>query len=102
MMEVERHNRHARIAKAAVKSSQAKGNLVLTVVNSRMTIRSVKKQQKHQLNMHHAQYEDAMCPADATRLKQTQARTVVIIRTIPTGWVTDFKSTEAMAEEQSL
>lgn len=100
MMDVERHSRLARIAWAAVKSSQAKGILVLTVVNSRMTIRSVKKQQKHQLNMHHAQYEEATCPADATRLKQMQARIVAIILIIPTGWVTDFKSTEAMAEEQ--
>lgn len=55
MMETARHMRLASIAKAAVKSSQARGNLVLTVVNSRMTIRKVKKKQKHQLNMHHAQ-----------------------------------------------
>lgn len=55
MMETARHMRLASIAKAAVKSSQAKGNLVLTVVNSRMTMRKVKKKQKHQVNMHHAQ-----------------------------------------------
>lgn len=43
------------MAKAAVKSSQAKGNLVLKVVNSRMRMRKVKKKQKVQLNMHHTQ-----------------------------------------------
>lgn len=47
--------RHASMAKAVVKSSQAKGNLALTVVNSRMRIRRVKKKQKTQVNMHHAQ-----------------------------------------------
>lgn len=55
MMEVVRHMRLASIAKAAVKSSQPKGNLVLTVVNSRMRMRKEKTKQKHQVNMHHAQ-----------------------------------------------
>lgn len=55
MMEAIRHMRLASIAKAVVKSSQAKGNFVLTVLNSRMRIKRVKKKQKTQVNMHHAQ-----------------------------------------------
>lgn len=55
MMEVVKHMRHDSIAKAAVKSSQTKGSLELRVVNSRMTMRKVKKKQKTQVNMHHPQ-----------------------------------------------
>lgn len=96
-MEAARHMRLASIAKAAVKSSQTKGNLVLTVVNSRMRMRKVKKKQKHQVNMHQAQYGDETFPTVATRLKDIQVRMAAIVRMIPTGWVSDRKSTPIMA-----
>lgn len=55
MMELIKHMRLASIANAAVKSSQEKGSFPLKVVNSRTTMRSVKKKQKHQVNIHQAQ-----------------------------------------------
>lgn len=77
--------RLASIAKAVVKSSQPKGALVFSVVNSTMTMSKVTKQQKHQVNMHQDQYELATYPTDATRLKDMQVKMVARIRKMPTG-----------------
>lgn len=96
-MEADRHRRPASMAKAAVKSSQAKGTLELRVVNSKMRMQRVKKKQKHHVNMHHAQYGDETCPTVATRMKHMQVRIDAIIRMMPTGWVTECKSTWTMA-----
>lgn len=41
--------------------------------------------------------EDGACPTAATRLKHIQVRMVAIIRMMPTGWVTECRSTWAMA-----
>lgn len=89
------------MAKAAVKSSQAKGNLLLSVVNSRTKISKVKKKQKHQVNMHHAQYGDEMCPTVATRMKVRQVRIVAMVRNMPTGWATEWKSMATIAEKKT-
>lgn len=99
MMEEERHMRPASMAKAVVKSSQAKGNLLLSVVNSRIRMRQVTKKQKHQVNMHHAQYGDETCPTVATRMKVRQVRTTEMVRSIPTGWVSERKSTVTIAKQ---
>lgn len=96
MMEADRHIRLANIAKAAVLSFQSKGSLALTVENSRMRMRRVKKQQKHQVNMHHAQYGELSGFTDATRLKLMQVTMTVKIRIIPTGCVMDLTSTKTM------
>lgn len=56
----------------------------------------VTKQQKHQVNMHQDQYELATYPTDATRLKDMQVKMVARIRKMPTGWVSDRKSTTTM------
>lgn len=75
------------IAKAMVKSSQEMGTLVFRLVNSRTRMRRVVKQQKHQQNMHQAQWDTLWTgtPADAANAKQMQVRTTSSIRTMPTG-----------------
>lgn len=77
----------ANMAKAVVKSSHEMGTLVFRLVNSRMWMRSVIKQQKHQQNMHQDQWDRAkfVKPADATNAKQVHVRTNSDIRTMPTG-----------------
>lgn len=77
------------IAKAVVKSSQDMGTLVLRLVNSRMMMRSVMKQQKHQVNMHQAQNEELPWPSEATRLKVMSVSANSKSRIIPTGTVRD-------------
>lgn len=81
--------RPASMGKAAVRSSQAKGNLLLSVVNSRIRISKVKKKQKHQVNMHHAQYGEEICPTVATRMKARQVRIVAMVRSMPAGWASE-------------
>lgn len=100
-MEAARHMRHASIAKAVVKSSQAKGSLEEKVVNSKMRMRNVKKKQKHHVNIHHAQYGELKYPADATRLKHIQVRMDAIILMMPTGWVSARRFTRTMAAYSS-
>jgi len=79
--------RVASIAKAMVKSSQDMGTLVFKLVNSRMRMRRVVKQQKHQQNMHQAQWDTLWfgTPDDAANAKQMQVRTTSSIRTMPIG-----------------
>lgn len=84
------------IAKAAVKSSHPKGALVCIVVNSMIMMKRVTKKQKHQVNMHHDQYELVTYPTEATRLKEMQVKMTAKIRKMPTGWVSARKSTPIM------
>lgn len=98
----------ANMAKAMVKSSHEIGTLVFRLVNSKMMIRRVVKQQKHQQNMHQAQWDFASfgIPADAANAKQMHVRTTSTIRTMPIGRINDLKSTCNMTklfhESQSL
>ena len=85
------------MAKAVVKSSQDRGSRSLRRVSSRARMRSVVKQQKHQENMHQAQYESPTWPADAATLKETQESSTSSIRTTPTGTVSVCRSRETMA-----
>lgn len=85
--------RLANIAKAAVKSSHPKGALLCIVVNSIMMMKRVTMKQKHQVNMHHDQYDSVTYPTEATRLKEIQVKTATKIRRMPTGWVSARKST---------
>ena len=55
MADAARHIRVASMAKAVVKSSQDTGTLALSVVNSKIRMTRVKKQQKDHVNMHQAQ-----------------------------------------------
>lgn len=73
------------IAKAAVKSSHPKGALVCIVVNSMTMMNRVTKKQKHQVKMHHDQYELMTYPTEATRLKEIQVKMAAMIRKMPTG-----------------
>lgn len=86
----------ASIANAVVKSSQEMGTFPWRLVNSRIRIKRVMKQQKHQVNMHQAQYDELLCPTEATRLKMTHDSTTSNIRTIPTGMVTERKLSVAI------
>lgn len=84
------------IANAVVKSSQEMGTFTLRLVNSRIRIKRVMKQQKHQVNMHQAQYDKLSCPTEATRLKMTHDSTTSNIRRMPTGVVTERVSSVTM------
>ena len=55
MMEAASSVRAASMAKAMVKSSHEMGRHALRRANSSTRMRRVRKQQKHQLNMHQAQ-----------------------------------------------
>lgn len=91
----------ANMAKAVVKSSHEMGTLVFRLVNSRMWMRSVIKQQKHQQNMHQDQWDRAkfVKPADATNAKQVHVRTNSDIRTMPTGEISALISKRTIVNQ---
>lgn len=92
----------ASIANAVVKSSQEMGTFEWRLVNSMIRINRVMKQQKHQVNMHQAQYDELLCPTEATRLKMTHDSTTSNIRTMPTGTVSERVSSVTMMSSVSL
>lgn len=102
MMDAVKIMRLANIAKAAVKSSHPKGALLCIVVNSIMMMKRVTMKQKHQVNMHHDQYELVTYPTEATRLKEIHVKMAAKIRKMPTGWVSARKSTRIIVTDVEI